>query len=91
MRLLIKIIVLLDTLHRQMKHKQEDYLRRLTDLEQEIELIRQRARLERYKELDELPRQLQPPHIPAQFSALMVICNEMEVHRFFSSDILRNR
>ena len=61
-----------------MKQRQEEYLRKLTNLEQEIELTRQRAKLERYKkELDELPqvptpRQLPPTQIPAQLPSLMV-------------------
>ena len=70
-----KYICISDSLHREMKQKQEEYLTRLTDLEQEIELLRQKAKLERYKkELDAIPQ----PHTsrqlpPSQLPALMVI------------------
>ena len=68
-------ICISDSLNREMKQKQEEYLTRLTDLEQEIDLLRQKAKLERYKkELDAIPQphtSRQPP--ASQLPALMVV------------------
>ena len=58
-----------------MKQRQEEYLTRLTALEQEIELLRQKAKIEKYrKELDAIPQPHTARQLPAsQLPALMVI------------------
>ncbi len=59
----------LDLSSRDMKNKQDQYLKKMTDLEQEIELLRQQAKLEKYrKDLQEVTSH----PVAAQVPALMV-------------------
>ena len=72
-----------------MKQKQEEYLTKLTVLEHEIELLRQKAKLEKYrKELDAIPQPQTSRQLPtSQLPALMVVYHSDTFHQILNLNI----
>ncbi len=69
-------MLLTDLSSRDIKQKQDQYMEKMTNLEQEIELLRQQAKLEKYrKDLQEVTSH----PVQAQVPALMVSSSDKEV------------